>query len=75
MMKMLKNPHEIEIEHLWWNVDLTPLHGLLSTPLPCFTNIIWNVTSPTYFSSDFVTFVFPKQEIYQPLSNHSAIEG
>ena len=35
-MKMLKNPQEIEIEHWWWNVDLTPLHGLLSTPLPSF---------------------------------------
>jgi hypothetical protein len=37
-MQMLKNPQEIAIGHWCYECgsDLTPLHGLLSAPLPCF---------------------------------------
>ena len=34
-MKMLKNPNEIKLQQFYSNVDLTPLHGLLSALSPC----------------------------------------
>ena len=63
MMKMLKNPHEIEIEHLWWNVDLTPLHGLLSTPLPCCSILIQEMDYPLAMNVVTKIAMFTKQII------------
>ena len=66
-MKMLKNPHEIEIEHLWWNVDLTPLHGLLSTPLPCSSLQITQEKLGNLITTHSSSWTTHKQNIYESM--------